>query len=49
MKSFYKALFALVLPITIQNLLSSAVNFADVFMIGFTGQDALSAISLAKQ
>lgn len=49
MKSFYKALFALVLPITIQNLLSSAVNFADVFMIGFTGQDALSAISLANQ
>ena len=37
------------LPITIQNLLSSAVNFADVFMIGFTGQDALSAISLANQ
>ncbi len=48
-KSFYRALFALVLPITIQNLLNSAVNFADVFMLGFVGQDALSAISLANQ
>lgn len=48
-KSFYRALFALVLPITIQNLLNSAVNFADVFMLGFAGQDALSAVSLANQ
>lgn len=48
-KSFYRALFALVLPITIQNLLNSSVNFADVFMLGFAGQDALSAVSLANQ
>ncbi|MCD7981907.1 MAG: MATE family efflux transporter [Clostridiales bacterium] len=48
-KSFYHALFALVLPITIQNLMTSAVNFADVFMLGFVGQDALSAVSLANQ
>jgi putative MATE family efflux protein len=48
-KHFYRSLFALVLPITIQNLLSSAVNFADVFMLGFVGQSALSAVSLANQ
>ncbi|MCD7921070.1 MAG: MATE family efflux transporter [Clostridiales bacterium] len=48
-KAFYRALFALVLPITIQNLLNSAVNFADVFMLGFVGQDSLSAVSLANQ
>ena len=48
-KSFYRALFALVLPITIQNFLNSAVNFADVFMLGFVGQSALSAVSLANQ
>ncbi len=48
-KDFYKALVALVLPITIQNFLSAAVNFADVFMLGFVGQDALSAVSLANQ
>lgn len=37
------------LPITIQNFLTTAVNFADVFMLGFVGQDALSAVSLANQ
>lgn len=48
-KAFYHSLIALVLPITIQNFLNSAVNFADVFMLGFVGQDALSAVSLANQ
>ncbi|MCD8323606.1 MAG: MATE family efflux transporter [Clostridiales bacterium] len=48
-KMFRRALLALVLPITIQNFLTSAVNFADVFMLGFVGQDALSAVSLANQ
>ncbi len=48
-KTFTNALVALVLPITIQNFLAAAVNFADVFMLGFVGQDALSAVSLANQ
>ncbi len=48
-KTFRRALIALVLPITIQNFLTSAVNFADVFMLGFVGQNALSAVSLANQ
>ena len=48
-KQFYKSLFALVIPITIQNFLNSAVSFADVFMLGFVGQSALSAVSLANQ
>ena len=48
-KGFYRALFSLVIPITIQNFLNSAVNFADVFMLGFVGQAALSAVSLANQ
>lgn len=48
-KSFYHALFSLVLPITLQNFLNAAVNFADVFMLGFVGQSALSAVSLANQ
>ncbi len=48
-KTFFHALTALVIPITIQNFLTSAVNFADVFMLGFVGQDALSAVSLANQ
>lgn len=48
-KSFYKSLFALVIPIAIQNLITSAVNSADVFMLGFVGQAELSAVSLANQ
>ena len=43
--NFYKSLFALVIPIAIQNLITSAVNSADVFMLGFVGQAELSAVS----
>jgi len=45
----YKQLLALVIPITIQNLLASLVNSADVLMLGYVGQDELSAVSLANQ
>ena len=48
-KQFYKTLATLVIPITIQNLITSAVNSADVFMLGFIGQTELSAVSLANQ
>lgn len=47
--NFYKSLFSLVIPIAIQNLITSAVNSADVFMLGFVGQTELSAVSLANQ
>ncbi len=46
---FYKVLWALVLPITLQGLVNQAVNSVDVFMLGHIGQDALSAVSLANQ
>lgn len=45
---FYTNIFKLALPIIIQNLLSSAVNSADVVMLNYVGQDALSAVSLAS-
>lgn len=45
----YRALAALMLPIVLQNLLSAVVNSADVFMLSYVGQDALSASSLANQ
>ena len=48
-KKFYKSLFTLVIPIAIQNLITSAVNSVDVFMLGFVGQNELSAVSLANQ
>lgn len=48
-KGLYKEFFVLVLPIVLQNLLSSAVNSADVVMLGLVGQTELSAASLAGQ
>ena len=37
-RRFYHALAALVIPITIQNFITNAVNSADVFMLGYVGQ-----------
>lgn len=48
-RKFYQSLFRLVLPISVQNLISTAVSSADVIMVGYVGQDALSAVSLANQ
>ena len=48
-KEFYKRIFALVTPIVIQNLLSAAVGSADVIMLNYVGQSAISAVSLATQ
>ncbi len=46
---FYRQLFVLVLPIVLQNLITSAVSMADVVMLGRTTQTYLSASSLAGQ
>lgn len=48
-KKFYRSLAALVIPITIQNFITNAVNSADVLMLGYVGQTELSAVSLANQ
>lgn len=47
--SFSRQLFALVIPIAFQSLISSLVNMADVVMVGSVSQSALSAVSLAGQ
>ncbi|MGN0351478.1 MAG: MATE family efflux transporter [Roseburia sp.] len=47
--SFYSQIFKLVLPIVVQNLLSAAVSSADVVMLNYVGQSAISAVSLASQ
>lgn len=41
-------MFKLTIPIIIQNLLSAAVNSADVIMLNYVGQSAISAVSLAS-
>ena len=46
---FYGQIIRLVTPIVLQNLLSSLVSSADVVMLNFVGQSAISAVSLAGQ
>lgn len=48
-RSFYKTLFALAVPISLQNLITFAVNFADNLMIGSLGDDAISGVYVANQ
>lgn len=47
-KQFYKSLFTIVTPIAITNLLSAAVNSADIVMLNFVGQSAIAAVNLAS-
>ena len=48
-KALYQKVLFITLPIIVQNLLSAAVNSADVLMLNYVGQDSLSAGSLATQ
>ena len=46
---FYRKLFVLVLPITMQNLMTALVSASDALMLGLLNQSALAAVSLAAQ
>ncbi|MBP3637135.1 MAG: MATE family efflux transporter [Clostridia bacterium] len=48
-RSFYKQAMRITLPIALQNFMDAAVNSADVLMLSFVSQAALSASSLAGQ
>ena len=48
-RSATRTLLKLTGPIVLQNLLSAAVNSADVIMLNFVGQEHISAVSLASQ
>ncbi len=48
-KLFYRSLLSLVIPITIQNLITNMVNSADVLMLNYVSQSSMSAASLANQ
>lgn len=48
-KMFFPRMFSLVLPILLQNLLSSSLNFIDVFMIGRLGEVQVAAVGSANQ
>ncbi len=48
-RGVYAQIAKLTVPIVLQNLLSAAVNSADVVMLNFVGQAHISAVSLAAQ
>ena len=48
-RKIYSKVFAIVLPIALQNLLSSLVSVSDALMLGRLNQNVLSAVSLATQ
>jgi len=49
MKTYRSQIMKLTIPIVLQNLLSTAVNSADVVMLNYVGQSHISAVSLAAQ
>lgn len=48
-RSFYRTLIALAIPISLQNLITFAVNFADNLMIGSLGDNAISGVYVGNQ
>ena len=48
-RSFYKKVFALVIPMALQNLINVGVSATDVIMLGKVGEKVLSGCSLGGQ
>jgi len=48
-KNFYKLVFALVLPMALQNLINVGVSSVDIILLGKVSETSLSAASLAGQ
>ncbi|OON92647.1 MAG: MATE family efflux transporter [Epulopiscium sp. Nele67-Bin001] len=48
-KSFYRMLFTIAIPITLQNLINVAVTIVDTLMLGRLGEVELSASALSNQ
>lgn len=48
-KQFYKSLFAIAIPIMLQNLVNSFVNMVDTVMIGRLGTVEIAAVGLGNQ
>lgn len=48
-RSLYKTLFRVILPIALQNLISTSLNLVDTLMVGSLGETALSAVGLSNQ
>ncbi len=46
---YYRSLFGLALPIALQNLITSSLNFVSVIMIGQLGEVHIASVGLANQ
>lgn len=47
-RGFYRSLFALALPIILQNLITESLALADTFMVGALGEAPLAGVTLAN-
>lgn len=48
-KQFFLSIITLIIPITIQNLISSSLNMVDNLMIGSLGETAIASVGLVNQ
>ena len=48
-KQFFLSILTLVIPITLQNLISSSLNMVDNLMIGSLGESAIASVGLVNQ
>ena len=46
---FYRRVFGIAVPIAVHNLMISAINMADVFMVGQLGEEAIAALGISNQ
>ena len=47
-RGFYRRVWALSLPLILQNLITTSLGFVDTFMVGLLGQTELSAVTAAN-
>lgn len=45
----YKKIILIALPIALENMMASLVNFIDIFMIGSIGKEAISSLGISNQ
>lgn len=48
-KEFFSVIIALIIPIALQNLISSSLNMVDNMMIGKLGENSIAAVGLVNQ
>ena len=48
-KRFYQAVFAIIVPVIIQNSISNFVNLLDNYMVGRLGAEQMSGVAIANQ